>query len=116
TEQGRQILQQAAGTRPQVAAVLKFLPPAQTPLPGKFSTFTIGGQGYSVPLGSLTGSATRHIDNNQFSTRLDQRVNYRQTLSGRFLFTDETDAGAGQVTPPRLTTVVPSRQQAANVW
>jgi len=116
TEQGRQILQQAAGSRPQVAALLKFLPAAQTPLPGKTASFSLAGQTYAVPLGSLTGSATRHTDDNQFSTRIDQHLNNTHTLSGRYLFTDDTDAGGGQVTPSRLTTVVPARQQAANVW
>jgi len=116
TEQGRQILQQAAGSRPQVAGLLKFLPAAQTPLVGRFANFTLGGQTYSVPLGAFTGSATRQDNNNQWSTRIDQQLNARHTLSGRYLFTDDTDAGGGQVTPPRLTTLVPARQQAANVW
>ncbi len=39
TEAGRQILQQAAGSRPQVAALLRFLPAAQTPT-GQSAAFT----------------------------------------------------------------------------
>ncbi|PYS53390.1 MAG: hypothetical protein DMG13_12750 [Acidobacteria bacterium] len=115
TEQGRAILQQAAGSRPQVAALLKFLPAAQTPS-GKTSSFTLGGQTFTVPVGFLTGSAPRKIDNHQFLTRIDQKLSDIHTLGGRYLFTDEKDAGSGQVTPPRLTTQVPSRQQAATVW
>src|SRR3989454_814578 len=71
TEAGQSILQSAVGTRPQVAALLKFLPVAQVPLPSQSATFTAGGNTYNVPLGSLTGSAGRKIDNHQFSTRGD---------------------------------------------
>ena len=84
TEAGRQILQQAAGTRPQVAALLKFLPAAQTPI-GKNAVFTLGGQTYTVPLGSLTGSAGRKINNDQFMNRVDQKLSDKHTLSGRYL-------------------------------
>src|SRR5262249_29436894 len=117
TEAGRSILQSAVGTRPQVAALLKFLPAAQVPLPGgQAAPFTVGGTTYNVPLGSLTGSAGRKIDNHQFSSRVDHQLTQSHTLSGRYMFTDDNDAGQGQKTPPGLTTVVPTRQQAANVW
>ena len=115
TEAGRQILQQAAGTRPQVGALLKFLPAAQTPI-NQSASFTLNGQNYVVPLGSLTGSASRRINDHQFLNRIDHRFNERHTLSGRYLFTDDKDNGSGQVTPNGLTTFVPSRQQAANIW
>jgi len=115
TEAGRSILQSAVGNRPQVAALLKFLPPAQAPI-GQSVSFTASGTTYTVPLGSLTGSAGRRIDNHQFSTRVDHQLNNRHTLSGRYMFTDENDTGDGQKTPPGLTTVRPLRQQAANVW
>src|SRR5213593_917103 len=116
TEAGRSILQSAVETRPQVAALLKFLPAAQVPLAGQSATFTAGGTTYAVPLGSLTGSAGRSIDNHQFSTRVDHQLTQSHTLSGRYMFTDENDTGEGQKTPPGLTTVRPLRQQAANVW
>jgi carboxypeptidase family protein len=115
TEAGRQVLQQAAGNLPQVAALLKFLPAAQSPI-NKNASFTLNGQTYTVPLGSLTGSASRRINDHQFTNRIDHRFNNRHTLSGRYLFTDRKDAGDGQVTPGGLTTYVPQRQQAANVW
>ena len=114
-EAGRSILQSAVGNRPQVAALLKFLPPAQVPT-GKSASFTAGGTTYTVPLGSLTGSAGRKEDNHQFSARVDHQFNQRNTLSGRYMFNDDIDAGGGQKTPPGLTTLVPLRQQAANVW
>src|SRR5436309_1737416 len=116
TEAGRQVLQSAVGNRPQVAALLKFLAAAQPPINQQPATFTAGGTTYTVPLGSLTGSAGRRIDNHQFSTRVDHQLNNRHTLSGRYMFTDENDTGDGQKTPPGLTTVRPLRQQAANVW
>ena len=116
TEAGQSILQSAVGTRPQVAALLKFLPVAQVPLPSQSATFTAGGNTYNVPLGSLTGSAGRKIDNHQFSTRVDHQFTQSHTLSGRYMFTDDKDAGDGQKTPPGLTTLAPTRQQAANVW
>jgi hypothetical protein len=115
TEAGRTILQNAVGSRPQVAALLKHLPAAQSPI-ATSAAFTSGGTTYSVPLGSLTGSAGRKIDNDQFSTRVDHEFGGQHTLSGRYLFNDELDSGSGQVTPPGLTTVAPLRQQAANVW
>src|SRR3989454_754596 len=116
TEAGRQVLQSAVGNRPQVAALLKFLPAAQTPINQPPATFTAGGTTYTVPLGSLTGSAGRKNDNHQFSTRVDHQFTQSHTLSGRYMFTDDKDAGDGQKTPPGLTTLAPTRQQAANVW
>src|SRR5262249_1697244 len=110
TEAGRQILQQVAGSRPQVAALLKFLPPAQRPT-GKTASFTLGGTSYPIPLGALTGSAGRKIDDDQFSGRIDQQFSNRHTLTGRYLFTNDVDAGKDQVTPPHLTTVATLRQQ-----
>src|SRR5262249_54052048 len=115
TEDGRQILQQVAGTRPQVESLLKFLPAAQVSI-NKNATFVLNGQTYTVPLGSLTGSATRAIDDHQFLIRIEHRLNTRNTLNGRYLFTDTKDRGGGQVTPSGLTTFVPARQQAMNLW
>jgi hypothetical protein len=115
TEAGRSILQSAVGTRPQVAALLKFLPPAQTSS-GKQVSFTANGTTYAVPVGSLTGSAGKKEDVHQFSTRVDHQFNERNTLSGRYMFNDDVTAGDGQKTPPGLTTLVPVRQQSANAW
>jgi hypothetical protein len=116
TEAGRQMLQQAAGTSPQVAALLKFLPAAQTPLPDKTAAFTVNGTAYTVPLGAISGSAGRRIDDDQVLGRVDQQINQRHALSGRYMFTNDDDAGKDQVTPPHFTTVTKARQQAANVW
>jgi len=82
----------------------------------KNAVFTLNGQTYTVPLGSLTGSASRRINDHQFLNRIDHKFNERHTLNGRYLYTDRKDAGDGQVTPSGLTTYVPQRQQAANIW
>ncbi len=114
TEAGRQALQAAAGNRPQVAALLRFLPAAQAPI-GRSATFSIGGQSFTVPLGSLTGSASQKFDNWQWSTRIDHQFDERNRISGSFLFNDQLSSGSGQVTPPGLTTRVKGRQQAFNL-
>ncbi len=50
------------------------------------------------PRGSPTGRRRPHI------------------LSARYLFNDTTQSGAGQVTPPGVTTVAPSRSQSFATW
>ena len=98
TEAGRQILQAAAGTRPQVAALLKFLPAAQTPI-NKNATFTIGTQTYTVPLGSLTGSTSFKYDDWQWSSRFDHQLNENNRFHARYLYDSSVTAGSGQATP-----------------
>jgi hypothetical protein len=114
TEAGRQVLQSAAGTLPQVQALLANLPAAATPL-NRNVTFTRNGQTFVVPVGSLTNSTSFTFDNWQWSIRVDHQFNDKHRLSGSFLFNDQNSAGTGQATPPGLTTVVPSRQQSLNL-
>src|SRR5215813_11911346 len=114
TEAGRQILQQQAGSRPQVAALLKFLPAAQTPN-GKTASFTANGQTFSVPLGALTGANSINFNNHQWLTRVDHRFSEKHSVNGRFFFNDQVDAGNGQATPVGLASVVTTRNQSANV-
>jgi hypothetical protein len=114
TDAGRQILQQAAGNRPQVAALLRFLPAAQA-ANGKSANFTIGGVTSTVPLGDLTGSTSFRFDDWQGSGRVDHQFNPNHRMSGRYIFDDSLTSGTGQVTPPGLTTVSPSRSQSATV-
>jgi Carboxypeptidase regulatory-like domain len=115
TEAGRQVLQQVAGTRPQVAALLKFLP-AGTGLV-KNTTINVGGQNYVVPLGSLTGSADILLNNNQASGRLDYQLSRNHTLSARYLYNEQFTSGdSSQVTPPGYLSVQPTNQHAANAW
>lgn len=114
TDQGRSVLQAAAGNRPQVAALLKYLPVAQTAI-GKSATFVLGAQTYVVPLGSLTGSAPSVFNNHQWSARIDHDISPKHRLSGRYMFNNSFSSGSGQVTPSGLTTINPSRTQAMNL-
>ena len=116
TEQGKQLIQQLAGTRPQVAALLQFLPAAQIPI-ATTAPLTVGDQTVSVPLGKLTGSAPQSRNNWQWSGRVDHQLTQNHSLGGRYLYNDNVDQGVGaQVTPPGLTTVNPVRTQAATTW
>jgi Carboxypeptidase regulatory-like domain len=114
TEAGRAILQSAVGSRPQVQALLRFLPAAQT-ADGPTVGFTANGSSFSVPTGSITGSASSFFDDHQASFRLDHRFNETNTLSGRYLYDDADSGGNGQVTPPGLTTKNVFRSQAINI-
>ncbi len=114
TAAGRQVLQQAAGTRPQVAALLEFLPEGTGFV--KNATINVGGQTYTIPLGSITGSATQKLDNRQASGRLDYRMGQNHTLSARYLYNDQLQGGIGQVTPPGITSITPATQHAAAMW
>jgi hypothetical protein len=115
TEAGRQILQSVAGNRPQVAALLQFVP-AGAPN-GRSASFTVDGQTHTVPLGSITGSSNIVYNNNQATARIDQHLGQNHTLTGRYLLNDTPDnSGTGQVTPPGLTTVNVNNAHSLNVW
>ncbi|HEX9425020.1 MAG TPA: carboxypeptidase-like regulatory domain-containing protein [Pyrinomonadaceae bacterium] len=114
TEAGRQVLQAAVGSRPQIAALLRFLPPAQNSS-GPVRTFTAGGQTFSVPTGSLTGAASSFFDDHQASWRVDHRINKSNNIYGRYLYDDGDSGGNGQVTPAGLTTKNVFRTQAVNL-
>jgi hypothetical protein len=111
TDTGKQIIQQLAGSRPQVQALLRFLPAAQntrgTPVP-----LSVGGTSTQIPVGDLTSSTGMGQDNWQGSARIDHNFRKHQ-LGGRYLFSDLFQFGAGQVTPPGNTQVTTSRPQAA---
>lgn len=112
TDAGRAILQRFAN-RPQIAALLRFLP-AGTPN-GQTRSFTVGGQTYVVPLGSITGSSSFKFNSDQGSVRIDHRFSDKNLMYGRYRFDRNTSSGGGQVTPPGLTTVVPTKTQAATI-
>jgi hypothetical protein len=112
TEAGRQLLQALAGSRPQVAALLRHLPAAQGALPNAFATATVGTRTERIPLGTLSGSTSIKFDDWQWSVRGDHRISDKHSLGGRYIYDDRLSSGAGQATPPGLTTVVPSRRQA----
>lgn len=114
TEEGRRVLQGVAAGRPQIQALLDFLPAAQTSI-GRSATLNAGGQTLSVPLGSLTGSAAVGQTNWQGTARFDHRFSDRHLLTGRYMVNDDLISGTGQVTPPGLTTISPSRSQSATL-
>ena len=110
TAEGRAVLQAAAGGLPHVAALLKHLPVAQQPI-NKNATFTLNGQNFTVPLGSLTGSTAFFFDNHQASFRVDHNFTSNHIFTARYLFSDSDTGGTGQATPTGLTTSNVARQQ-----
>jgi hypothetical protein len=118
TAEGRQILQSIAGDRPQVAALLKFLPAAQSPCSPACASapFTLNGTTYSVPLGSLGGSQSSTFDDWQWSFRVDHRIGSNHTINSRYIYQDNTTAGIGsQITPTGFSSATGQRAQSINV-
>lgn len=111
TDAGRAILQSAVGNRPQVAALLRFLPVGAAN--GLTRSFTVGSQTFVVPLGDITGSSSIKFDDSQGSFRIDHRISDKNLLYGRYRFDSNLGSGDGQVTPPGLTTVSPTKTKAA---
>ncbi|MBI1745098.1 MAG: TonB-dependent receptor [Acidobacteria bacterium] len=109
TEEGRQILQRIAGNKPQVQALLKFLPAAQAPIPGGVIV-----DGNTIPVGTLSGSTSLQFNGWQWSTHIDHNFTPNHVLRTRYLFSDSESSGSGQATPPGLTIVNPARQQLAS--
>jgi hypothetical protein len=121
-EAGRQALQAGAGNRPQVAALLRFLPAATGPCTGTAAvcapiTFTANGQTFTVPKGSLTGSSSIALNDWQQSIRIDHNLTRNHTLNGRYIFQDQDGIGssAGQSTPPGHNHNFLTRSQAVNL-
>jgi hypothetical protein len=114
TAAGRAVLANAAGHLPQVQALLNHLPAAQAST-GQSASFTLGGQTFNVPLGSLTGSTAFFFDNHQTSFRVDHNFNSNHQLTGRYLFSDSDTGGTGQATPPGLTTQNVARVQTLSL-
>ncbi len=110
TAEGRAVLQAAAGGLPHVAALLKHLPVAQAPI-GRNATFSLNGNNFTVPLGSLTGSTAFFFDNHQASFRVDHNFTSNHIFTARYLYSDSDTGGTGQATPTGLTTSNVARQQ-----
>lgn len=115
TEEGRRLLQQLAGNRPQVQALLRFLPAAQAPLNRSIS-LTVGGQTVQIPVGTLSNATGFKLNNSQFSVRGDHHFNANHRIGARYLWNDQESDGAGQANPPGLTTANQARQQAATAY
>ncbi|HLB88811.1 MAG TPA: TonB-dependent receptor [Terriglobales bacterium] len=130
TTAGDSLLQSTVGTRPQVAALLKFVPGAARQGVDKsgnptFASFCngggslpncTGGTRVDIPTGSITGAISSPFDNWQASGRIDHRFNNKHSLGGRYLYSDSTQAGIGQATPPGLATSNLQRTQALTAF
>jgi len=116
TEAGRQVLQAAAGDLPQVRALLRFLPAAQSPI-NRNATFTRNGQTFTVPLGALTGSQPSAFNDWQTSVRIDQRITEKHSLNGRYIYQDSDTIGgtASQITPSGFSSAIVGRTQGMNL-
>lgn len=114
TAEGRTLLQGVSQGRPQMQALLTYLPAAQVPN-GKFAALNTGTQALQIPLGRITGSAAFNQTNYQGTARFDHRFNDKNLLTGRYMVNDDLTAGTGQVTPPGLTTISPNRNQSATL-
>jgi hypothetical protein len=112
TEAGRQALQTIATGRPQIGALLNFLPAAQQAT-GQSFTVTADGRQVVVPVGTLSGAAPNKQDTWQWSGRVDHRFNDKHSLMGRVLYDDRVSI-SGQAVPAGLTSLVPARRQAYN--
>ena len=130
TDAGKALLQSSVGSRPQVAALLQFVPGAATQGTHSsgnptFAAYCIGGgtlpscsggTRVDVPTGTITASAPSFFNNWQASGRVDHTFNPQHSMGGRYLFSDSEQGGIGQVTPPGLTTQNVSRTQAMSVF
>jgi hypothetical protein len=115
TDQGRAVLQSVAAGRPQIEALLQYVPAGAAN--GRSASFVLDGQSFSVPLGDVTGSSSIIFNNDQAMARVDHSLTPSHTLVGRYLMGRTPDnSGSGQVTPPGLTTVNTSNQHAINTW
>ena len=129
TEAGKGLLQSTVGARPQVAALLQFVPGASTQ--GKDSSgnqtsaaYCLGGgtlpscsagTRVDVPTGTITGSAASFFNNWQASGRVDHIFTPQHSIGARYLFSDSEQGGTGQATPPGLTNESVNRSQALSV-
>jgi hypothetical protein len=112
TAEGRTALQSLAAGRPQINALLNFLPAAQQATGQSFSV-TADGRTVNVPVGTLSGAAPNLLDVWQWSGRIDHRINDKHSLMGRVLYDDRVSV-SGQAVPAGLTTLAPARRQAYN--
>jgi hypothetical protein len=131
TDAGKALLQSSVGSRPQVAALLQFVPGAATQgtqsTSGNptFAAYCVGGgtlpscsggTRVDVPTGTITSSTASFFNNWQASGRVDHTFNTRHSMGGRYLFSDSEQGGTGQATPPGLTTQNVARTQAMSVF
>jgi hypothetical protein len=115
TEDGRRVLEAAAGAEPQVRALLDFLPAAQVPN-GQTVRFVRNGTAYLVPLGELTSEGPVFYGNHQGTLRLDHNFSPRHAAGARYVISSTEQTGQDQITPPRHGSTRPTRQQSVLGW
>ena len=98
TEAGRTMLANLPGNRPQVQALLRFVP-AGIPN-GLFRNVSVANQSYTIPLGDLTGSAAFRYDSDQGSIRIDHFPDNQNRIYARYRYHYETTRGSNQINPP----------------
>ncbi len=113
SDDGRRILNSVAGDRPAVRALLDNLPAG--PPNGQSRTVTVSGQGYVIPLSTITGSGAQKFNDWQYSYKVDHRFNDKHVLSARYLDDDSENLGTGQLTPVGLTAIQPKKVRSASV-
>jgi hypothetical protein len=130
TESGKALLQSTEGSRPQVAALLRFVPGAATQGADSvgnltFASFCTGGgtlpscspgTRVDLPTGTITGSTASFFNSWQASGRVDHIFNPQHSMGARYLFSDSEQGGTGQATPPGLTTEDLNRAQGMSVF
>jgi carboxypeptidase family protein len=115
TDAGRAVLQSVAAGRPQIAALLRFVPAGTAN--GGNASFVLAGETHTVPLGDLTGSSSIVFDNDQAMGRVDHVLSRGHMITARYLLgRTPRNSGTGQVTPPGLTTVNTSNEHSLNTW
>ncbi|HJR06089.1 MAG TPA: carboxypeptidase regulatory-like domain-containing protein [Pyrinomonadaceae bacterium] len=117
---GLEALRLGAGSRPQVAALLRFLPAANGACTGTAAvcsplSFTANGQTFVVPKGSLTNANLLKLNDWQQSIRIDHKLSEKHSIFGRYIFQDQDQTGSGQATPSGLSQDSLTRSQAVNV-
>lgn len=115
TAAGRAVLQSVANGRPQVQALLDFVPSGTPRRQATTAVFGLRGHHYEVELGDLTGSTPFVFDDRQGSVRIDHRLNQKNLIYGRYRADSQFASGDGQVTPPGLTVVRSNNSAAATV-
>lgn len=111
TAEGKTLLNQLAGTLPQVRALLDYVPAAQQAT-GANAPVTINGVTTQIPLGILSGNAPNLQNVWQWSARVDHKFSDTQNLFVRYQ-ADKRDAISGQAVPPGLTSINPQDRHIA---
>jgi len=111
TVAGKALLNQIAGNRPQVKALLDFVEGAQAPN-GRSANVVVNGVTTAIPLGVVSGAAPNLLNAWQWSVRADHRFNDRQNFFLRYQ-ADTRETISGQAVPSGLTSLAPTERNIA---